>query len=61
LEKPEWFLIEMIPDVFLPMDVIVEEGGADRRRSSLDFPRLIFDGGGTQRAKKEERRVHPSE
>jgi len=33
-DKPDWFKIEMIPDAFLPPDVVEEEGGARRRRRS---------------------------
>jgi len=33
-ERPEWFNIEMIPDEFLPEDVLQAEGGAKRRRRS---------------------------
>jgi len=33
-ERPEWFNIEMIPDGFLPEDVLQAEGGAKRRRKS---------------------------
>ena len=34
-ERPEWFKVEMIPDEFLPVEVIEAEGGAKRRRSSV--------------------------
>ena len=33
-EGEEWFKIEMIDDMFLPMDVLAAEGGKQRRRSS---------------------------
>ena len=33
-DKPEWFKIEMIPDDLLPDNVLEEEGGTRRRRSS---------------------------
>jgi len=40
LEQPEWWKIEMVPDEFLPPEVIEAEGGARRRRrSSLELVR----------------------
>jgi len=33
-ERPKWFVIEMIPDDFLPQEVFEEEGEAKRRRSA---------------------------
>jgi len=41
-ETPDWFKIEMIPDEFLPKDVIEAEGGLKRRRSSMSL-REVFD------------------
>ena len=38
-EKPDWFKIEMIPNDFLPTDVLEEEGGEIRRRASI-LPKL---------------------
>ena len=35
LEKPDWFKIDKIPDDILPAEVVAEEGGAKRRRSSI--------------------------
>jgi len=32
VEAPSWFKIEMVPDDFLPSEVVVAEGGAARRR-----------------------------
>ena len=33
-EMPEWFIVEIIPDEFLPREVFEAEGGAKRRRRS---------------------------
>jgi len=33
-DQPDWFKIEMIPDEFLPKEVLEAEGGAKRRRRS---------------------------
>jgi len=33
-EMPEWFIVEIIPDEFLPKEVFEAEGGAKRRRRS---------------------------
>ena len=40
-EKPKWFEIDMIPDDFLPERVVIAEGGAQRRRSSVSLRELI--------------------
>ena len=34
-EKPDWFKIEMIPDDFLPSEVLAAEGGTIRRKGSF--------------------------
>jgi len=36
-EEPEFFVIEMIPDDFLPRDVFEAEGGATRLRATMPF------------------------
>ena len=43
-DNPEWFVIEKIPDDFLPKEMFEAEGGAKRRRSSLSLREII---GGT--------------
>jgi len=40
-EKPDWFKIEMIPDDFLPRDVLEAEGGAKRRRSAISLLEIV--------------------
>jgi len=40
VERPDWFIIEIIPDEFLPNDVFEAEGGAKRSRSSTVNLRL---------------------
>jgi len=40
-DKPEWFKIEAIPDNFLPVNVFVEEGGFERRRSNVSVLELV--------------------
>jgi len=42
-EKAGWFKIDKIPDAMLPAEVVVEEGGARRRRSSVLSVREIID------------------
>jgi len=46
-EKPPWFVMESIPDEFLPDDVFEAEGGNNRRRSNgVSVRELIgIDGG----------------
>ena len=39
-EKAAWFSIDWIPDDFLPAEVVVLEGGANRRRSSVSLREL---------------------
>ena len=34
LEAPKWFVVELVPDEFLPVEVFEAEGGERRRRSS---------------------------
>ena len=41
LEKPKWFVIEKIPDEFLPAGVLAAAGGVNRRRSSVTSVREI--------------------
>ena len=36
-EAPAWFKVDLIPDEFLPLDLFEAEGGANRRRSSVNF------------------------
>ena len=40
-DKPEWFKVEKIPDEYLPVEVLVAEGGAKRRRSSVSIREVI--------------------
>ena len=40
-EMPDWFNIELIPDEFLPKDAFEEEGGAQRRRSSVSLREMV--------------------
>jgi len=40
-DQPDWFKIEMIPDEFLPKDVLEAEGGAKRRRSSVSLKNTV--------------------
>ena len=40
-DKPAWFNISMIPDDFLPADVLEAAGGADRRRASVGLMKMI--------------------
>jgi len=42
LEQPEWWKIELVPDEFLPAQAIEAEGGARRRRSSVNSVREIL-------------------
>ena len=41
IEEEEWFSIEQLPDEFLPLNVLREEGGASRRRSSVSFKEVV--------------------
>ena len=58
MEKPDFFKVEMIPDEYLPAEVLVAEGGAKRRRSSVSIREMVGfgDGGGEASGVK----VHPS-
>ena len=41
-DQPEWFIVEMIPDEFLPKEVFEAEGGAKRRkRSSVSLREIV--------------------
>jgi len=40
-ENPSWFQVDLIPDEFLPVDVIEAEGGARRRRSVLSLREAV--------------------
>jgi len=40
-DKPDWFVIEKIPDEYLPKDVLEAEGGAKRRRSSVSLREIV--------------------
>ena len=42
LEQPEWWKIEMVPDEFLEERVIEAEGGARRRRGSVQSVQEIL-------------------
>jgi len=57
-EKPEWFVVEMIPDDFLPKEVFVAEGGARRRRSNFSL-REIAGFHVDEASDNNDRRVHP--
>jgi len=41
VKKPDWIIIEMIPDDVLPRDVLEAEGGAMRRRSSYRLREIV--------------------
>ena len=41
-ENADWFKIDKIPDAMLPAEVVAEEGGASRRRSSVHSAREIL-------------------
>jgi len=43
-ENADWFKIDKIPDAMLPAEVVAEEGGASRRRSSVHSVREILVG-----------------
>jgi len=45
-KKFDWFKLEMIPDEFLPRDLLEAEGGAKRRRSSVSIREMT--GGGLE-------------
>ena len=56
-ENPSWFQVDVIPDDFLPVDVIDAEGGARRRRrSSISVGDII---GLTRDVGVDDNRVHP--
>ena len=67
-EKPDFFKVEMIPDDYLPKEVLEAEGGARRRRSSVGL-RASYginmpnagDGGGGKGGTNNKVRVHPQE
>jgi len=40
-DQPDWFKIEMIPDEYLPKDVLQSVGGAKRRRSSVSLREIV--------------------
>jgi len=42
LEQPEWWKIDLVGDEFLPQQAIEAEGGARRRRSSVNSVREIL-------------------
>jgi len=54
-EKPSWFHVDLIPDEFLPVDVIEAEGGA-RKRRSISVREII---GLTRNVGVNDNRVHP--
>ena len=42
LEAPEWFVVELIPDEFLPVEVYEAEGGEGRkRRNSVSMRQMV--------------------
>jgi len=43
--RPDWFEVEMIPDEYLPVEVLEMEGGKGRRRSTVSLGRLLGGGG----------------
>jgi len=57
-EKPSWFHVDLIPDDFLPVDVIEAEGGTRRRRRSSISVREII-GLLTRDVGVDDNRVHP--
>jgi len=40
-EAPNWLKIEMIPDDFLPTEVLVAEGGVNRTRSTVTMREIV--------------------
>ena len=56
-ENPSWFQVDLIPDDFLPVDVLEAEGGARRRRRSSISVRDII--GLTRDVGVDDNRVHP--
>jgi len=52
-DKPDWFVVEKIPDEYLPKRVFEAEGGAKRRRSSVSMREIV---GWKENI---DRRVHP--
>ena len=61
-EKPEWFKIEMIPDDFLPMEVLAAEGGAARKSSVVVSVRELvgINENGSGNDNRSSRRVSPA-
>jgi len=55
-ENPSWFQLDLIPNEFLPVDVLEAEGGARRRRSSISVREII---GLTRNDGVDDNRVHP--
>jgi len=39
--RPDWYKLELVPDEFLPTDIIEAEGGANRRRSSVSVREIV--------------------
>ena len=54
-ENPSWFQLDLIPNEFLPVDVLEAEGGA-RRRRSISVREII---GLTPNVGVNDNRVHP--
>ena len=53
-EKPDWFNTEIIPDDYLPEEVLEAEGGGERRRSSVSMREIVGLSGASVGS-----RVHP--
>ena len=62
-ENPPWFVIEQIPDEFLPRDLLEAEGGAHRRRSGFSLREMVIPGGqvsnGGAKIDSDSKQIHP--
>ena len=49
LEAPKWFVLELIPDEFLPAEVLAAEGGVTRKkRNSVSFVEMVGFGAASE-------------
>ena len=44
-QKPDWFDIKLIPDDFLPREVLIKAGGTNRPRRRSSFMEIVGVGG----------------